>query len=483
MNIRKVSLFVVALFFVLFVNFNAQNFNDVLRLSTINFSPSASSLGMGDATISLGGDWNASFTNPAGLALMKHTEISGGIYYSNYDNNVSFFGSRTDFNQSSTKLNQFGFAYVFPTYRGSFVIGMGFNQQKDFNAVTKFSGFNSANNSMIQDLVALNDDMIYNLGLSYPTYDAKGNYEKDATKINGRLNQSGKLTDEGSNDTWSFAGGIEIAKNVFFGIALNLFDGEYNSSRDYYEDDTKDIYTANILLDDSDSRTADFERFYLNDVLDWKISGWNLHFGMLYKADFFNIGMGIKFPSLFTIKERYSVYGESYFGTGNTFRTDPDVSEIEYDLSTPFEFSAGASFQLALLTFSGDVRFVDFTQMKFTDGLSDNEMSANNSEIKELFRTTLNYSLGAEVFVPGVEVKLRAGYVLRPSPFKDDPQDFDKKFYTFGAGFSPVENIDVDFAYVTGKWKDYTDNYGNGESRVFEDIKYSKAVLTIRYRY
>ena len=461
----------------------AQNYNDALRLSTPGFVPSARVLGMGGAAVGSGGDYSSAFTNPAGLGLIKNTEILGSLNYSIFNNDALFFGKQTSFDVTNTGLTQIGFAYPFPTYRGSFVVGFGYNTIKNFNSTVKFNGFNNSTNSMIQDMVAVNDDIAYNLGLSYPVYDSQGKYLRDATRILGHLNQRGNLNDEGSIDDWAFSAAIEVAKDMFVGASLNILNGTYKSQRDYYEEDTKDFYPASMLLDPNDSTTADFQSFYLNDVLDWQLSGWNAHLGLLYKMSLLNVGFGIKLPSKYTVKEKYSVYGESYFANASYSTDPPSESSVEYDIDTPWEFSSGVSMDFALFRFNADAVFIDYTQMKFADGLTSPELSANNNDIKELFRSVVNYSFGGEVEVPFLDITLRGGYALRPSPFKDDPPEYDKKYYTFGVGLNFDRNISVDFALVKGSWKDFTDNYGSNVSRVTEDISTTTALLTVKYRY
>ncbi len=480
----KIKRIVTALFVIVFTSFSfAQNYNDALRLSTPGFTPSARFLGMGGASIACGGDFSSAFSNPAGLGLIKRSELAGGLAYSLFDNNATFFGNRTDFDVSSTGLNQFGLAFPLPTKRGSFVVAFGYNRVKDFNSTVKFNGFNAHPNSLIQELTANNDDIAYNLGLSYPLQDSKGNYLRDATKVLGNLNQRGNLTDEGSIGTVNWSAAIEVAKNVFFGATLNILTGSYKSRRDYYEEDTKDFYPASMLLDPNDSTTSDFRSFSFNDVIKWDLSGWNLHFGVLYKMNFVNLGLGIKLPSKYTIKEKYFVYGESYFADASYALDAPYESDVEYDINTPWEFSGGASIDLPFVTFNYDAVFIDYTQMEFADGLNPADMSSNNNNIKELFRSVVNHSFGAEIDVPMFDLKLRIGYALRPSPFKDDPSSFDKKYYTFGVGFQPAKRILLDFAFVKASWQDFTDNYGYNASRVNEDIKNTNVVFTFRYRY
>ncbi len=460
-----------------------QDFNDALRLSRLSFGQSARTLGMGNSFIAVGGDYSSVYFNPAGLGLMQNAQLQGGFNYDSFNANSTLFGNQTDFNLNKTNLNHIGFAYPFPVARGSFVIAMGYNRLSNFNSAYNFDGFNSGNTSMIQELTANNDDIAYNLGLSYPTYDSNGNYLKDETLIYGNLRQHGNLINEGGTNAWAFAGAIEIAKNVFFGATLNLISGSYKSKRNYYEEDTKDVYPQSLLLDSTDPRTRDFQSFYLNDIINWDLTGWNLKLGFLYKLRMFNLGAAVQFPTKYTVKETYTVYGESLF-KDYSFSIDPPLkSTIEYDITTPFVFSGGASVSMRGLTLAADAAFIDYTQMEFSGGLQPNLMSQNNDDIKNLFRSAFNYSFGGEFKLPRFPIAIRAGYIFRKAPYKSDPKSYDRIYYTLGAGFKASNNVELDFAYVRGSWQNYADNYGYNVSRVYQSLKKSDFIFTIKYGY
>lgn len=462
----------------------AQNFSDAYRLSQPFLGNSARAMGMGNAVMAVGGDYSSALYNPAGLALIKHAELSGGFEYGSFDNTSTFFNQSTNYSVSNTSLNQFGFAFPFQVVRGSMVLAFGYNRVNDFNSSVKFSGFNPNNNSMIQDLAYYNDDIAYELGLSYPLYDGGGNYLRDTTLVAGLLNQSGSIIEEGGIDSWSLSGAVEIAKNVFAGVSLNILSGSYKSSRDYNEEDTKNRYGSSFLLDPADSRTADFQSFYFNDIVNWDITGWEMKLGLLYKMNnHMNLAFAIKLPTYYTVKELYTVYGESYF-SGASFNIDPAYrDEIEYDITTPFEFSGGISGKIAGFRLAADFNFIDYTQLKFDGGLDPTIEARNNREIMEVFRRVVNYSAGLEYRLPVFGITLRTGYIFNKSPYKSDNENFDKKYYTFGAGINPNRNVALDFAVIKGSWTDYFDNYGVNVSRVNQSIDKNKFVFTIRYNY
>lgn len=458
----------------------AQNSNDALRLSEIGLGSNARALGMGNAYYALSDDFSASSFNPAGFALLKRMEFAGGLNYSKLNNSATFFGNKTDYSNSDTKLDQISFAFPFPTMRGSLVFAVGYNRDRDFNGALKFNGFNNSNTSMIQ---ALNgkDDLPYYLFLT----DANGN----TPSINGQLNQDGTTLSSGSIGRWAFSGAVEVARNVFVGATVNVISGNFQRTRDYYEEDVKGIY-RNVQTDPSEASTLGFNLFYLNDILDWDISGWDANVGVLYQARTsanyaLRFGADIKFPTSYTVKEKYTVTGSARFASVTRDLNDPIVSEIEYDISTPYVFSGGVAFGYKGLIFSGGLSFIDYTQMEFSSGLNASDMSYNNKDIKENFRSTLNYNLGAEYTIPEIDLRLRGGFMLKPSAYKADENtsDFDKKYITGGIGFLVDESFAFDVAYAYGWWKDLGDNYGTNVSRTYQDINTNNLVFTFSCRF
>ena len=148
-NIVKLTIVFSCIFF---TNSLSQNINDVLRLGYSGLGSNARALGMGNAYLGLSDDASAAYFNPAGYGLLKRLELSGGLEYSSFKNDVNFMNSSSSFDNSSTNLNRISFAFPFPTMQGSLVFGLSYNKTKEFNSGLKFDGFNSGNTSMIQSL-------------------------------------------------------------------------------------------------------------------------------------------------------------------------------------------------------------------------------------------------------------------------------------------------------------------------------------------
>ena len=474
----------IAVFCISFTSF-AQNYTDALLLSEAGLYNSARALGLGNSYTALSDDYSAVVFNPAGLGLVKKMGLSVTLNDNLFDNLVSFQGNNSSSLKNSVNLNQFGLIFPVPTVRGSLVFALGYNRVKEFNSIAEFDGFNSNNTSMIQHITGDINDVIPITNEIRTAYEIRNPntkaYIKDTTLISGMLNQSGRIKTEGSIGNWSFAVSNEIAKGLFIGGTFNILNGSYKKDRDYYEDDSQNNYDQNTELVPGDVTTKDFETFYLNDIVEWDLSGWDLKLGMLYNwIDFLKIGATIKFPSHYNIKESYYVTTSSEFGTGTRYNLNaPIIDNIEYKIKTPFEYSAGASIKVLILNVSGEVKLIDYTQMEFTEGFGREYRIERNKEIDDLFGTAITYHLGVEVQVPFLPIWGRAGAMYVQSPYADDPADFDKKYLTAGVGIRFGDTFSLDFAYAYGWWSDYIDNYDSQVSRVYYDINVHNILLTL----
>ncbi len=467
-------------FFMAYTNYFAQNEIDVLRLSEPGIGYSGKALGMGNSFIAIANDYSATYFNPAGLGQLKNSFLSGGLSFDNTSNETNLFNSKTEYSHKNTTLNQFGFVYSYPTRRGSFVIALGYSQNKDFNGGFEFNGYNTANSSMIQELTDGKDDLAYELRTSYGVFDEDDNYLYDETSVKGRLNQSGSIREEGEISAYTASAAIEIAPRLFVGGTLNLYGGTYKRDKEYYEDDSKNVY-RDLLIDGNES-TRDFETFNLNDIVEWNLSGYDFKFGIHYTFNrFLSFGATIKTPSEYTIEETYSREGYSQFASKRYDYKDKE-SEIEYDIQTPYEIAMGLAYSYKGAKLSGQITMIDYTQMEFTEGLGNNYRSDINKNIDDIFTTVFNYNFGAEFKLPRIPMKLRAGFMYYSSPYDGDPSAFDKKYITFGGGVLLGKVLIIDAAYSYGWWDTFGDNYGTNLSRTYQDVTRDKFILSFTYR-
>ena len=476
--------------FILSVTINSQTITDALRVSENGLGVGARALGMGNAFNGISDDASAMYFNPAGLGLIKRLEVAGGLDYFSYKNDASLFNNKTNYSSSATNFNQIGFVFPFPTLRGSLVFGMAYNKSKDLTSALKFDGFNFGSNSMIKYLEEAKtpvDDQSFKNSVPYNLFLSDDNGV--VSTINGNLNQSGTTLQEGSLDSWTFSSSMEVSKNLYVGASLNVNSGTFTSNREYYEDDTRGIYDT-IETAPGNAFTKNFTTFYRNDILDWEISGWDLKVGTMYQlSKIARFGATIQLPKTFTIKESYSFDARSEFG-GNIVDLPSDLKDyfsdkVEYDITTPFVFTGAASVNVKGLIFSAEATLTDYTQTQFSNakGISASYFASLNKDMKEMLRAVAAVNVGLEYTIPQVGVRVRGGFISQPSPYKGDPTDFGKKYFTGGVGFLADETFAIDVAYAHGWWKTYGDNYGTNLSRIYQDISTDKMLVTFSYRF
>ena len=456
----------------------AQNANDALRLGQPGLGSDARALGMGNSYIGLSDGAGAAFFNPAGWALLKSIEFTGGLSYDSYNNNTTFLGQNSIYSNSATRLSNLSIALPFPTLRGSMVFAVSYHTNKDFTGALKFDGYNNSNTSLIQDLNNNLSNIPYDLYLTDTSFN---------TAINGHLNQSGSILESGSIQNWTFSGAIEASQNLFIGLNLNFISGTYNNNNNYYEDDNNGIY-SNIELDPGNPATMGFQTFNLNRVLNWDLSGWDLKFGMLYQIqNKARIGLTVQFPKTYTVKESFTVNGYSQFSTGQQYNLSSSAysDKVQYDIVTPYELGAGASVNLASLILSAQATLIDYTQLKFdnADGLSTEYVNQQNQSIKDQLQSVLNYNVGAEYTFPLIGLRLRAGYLNQPSAYQGDPASYGRQYVTAGAGYLTTGNVEFDLAYAHGWWDTFGDNYSVNVSRTYQTIKDNRILLSMTYHF
>lgn len=487
-----------------------QNVRDALRLGVPGLGSSARALGMGNSYIGLSDDASAAFFNPAGFGLLKSLEFSGGLDFSRYNNNATLsnngsnIGGITSDNSNSTRLDRLSFAFPYPTAQGSLVFGLTYQNTKDFNSTLSFNGFNP-NSSFISYLASsvnyrnytidathpAPSEITAELHLSSPVYGSDGKLSGESTLLTGFLNQSGNILNSGGINNWTLSGAIEIYKNLYVGLNLDIITGSYESNSDYYEDASANTYKG--PPDNTDSSIVNFQTFYLNRILKWDISGWDAKLGFLYQFNRMSrLGITVQFPKTFTVKESFTVNGYSQFANQNQpIYLDQAFSydNVQYDIVTPFELGAGFSFNIRGLIISADGTLIDYSQLKF-ENYSDNTNNDQsqyfegiNKSIKNNLTAVFNYNIGAEYTLRDLGLRLRAGFFVQPSPYKGDPASYDKKYFTLGVGILTDETIGLDLAYAHGWYKDIGDNYGSDVSRTAQDITEEHFILSGTYRF
>jgi long-subunit fatty acid transport protein len=186
------------------------------------------------------------------------------------------------------------------------------------------------------------------------------------------------------------------------------------------------------------------DNYTLIEMQDISGTGVNGTFGIVVRPiNQLTIGVSYVTPTSFTITDRYetsmrSIWNESaleYYGDDPGFTGDQSSAknpdDWNYSLVTPMRLNTGLAFFFNKNGFiTADVEWVDYSNIKLTfdqGGLDD-----GNAEIRDRYRSVINYRLGAE-FRTG-DFRIRAGYNYLNNPLKDT-EELNRAKSTYSAGF------------------------------------------------
>lgn len=464
----------------------AQYAEDVLRFSTFNLGIGARSAAMGNTSVGIADDFSALFTNPAGLTSLRSFEFSVGLTNAGYNNDAAFFGIKTNSTDRVTNLNNFGLVYPVPTKRGSLSFAFGFARVANFGTSASFSGFNP-NSSIVESLtpdVNLNGmsagdrEQFLKDNIPYQIFLADSFQGRLYANVTDSVQQDGTVRETGGINSWSFGGAIEISKGFSLGVGINIYSGSYGYERLFTEFDSRNVYHY--------AAPFDLTRFRYESTINSDLSGYNVIVGLMYrKQGKFKLGLTVRTPTYYKINEDFVDAGSSWFDNGDHFETR-NPGSTSYEIQTPYIFTAGGSVQATdWLLLAGDAELTDWTQMEFNTNHID--LIEENRVIRGAFRSTTALRGGAEVALFDLGLRLRGGIVYNPSPYKNDPSDFDQKYYTAGIGASIDENVSLNASLAFGTWKTFRDNYYlfglDAPSRTSESVSTSLVNLTMTYRF
>ncbi|HLB01025.1 MAG TPA: hypothetical protein VJO14_06535 [Bacteroidota bacterium] len=450
----------------------AQYPEDVLRYSWQGLGVGARGMGMGTAGMSFLDDYSAVYWNPAGIAQSKMNEFSFGLGNLSYQNSATYLGAQTSFSNNQTSLNHIGLLYAVPTTQGSFSVGIGYDRVSEFTTGLSFDAFNPSG-SIIQswapDGQAYPPELTRAEVLNLARVDTVNGVF--VSPIDDSVNQKGRALEGGGLNRFSLSGAAEVAQNFYVGMSLNFLSGSYSYSNRFTETDLMSLYQ---------NFPFDYSSLEVLDLVNADISGFNINAGMIYRfARYARFGLSVKTPSWITVRENFSSDATSWFDNGES-AYDPTGGVTEYDLATPYVFSAGLSGGTPDFTLAGTVEYTDFTQMEFRNAT--NELLGLNTDIKEIFRPTVNIRLGGEMRIPRSDFFVRAGFILLPSPYEGDLSSFDQKYYTGGVGFMVDNAVGVDLSYARGSWDTYRRIYAGAFTSV-EKITTHTLRGTVVYRF
>lgn len=369
----------------------------------------ARAMGMAGAYSAVADDATALFYNPAALARVERIELALSIGYNRVEDETQHLGNvPMARDASSTRVNHLGFAYPFPTYRGSLVIGMAFNQ-------------------------------LANLDRDYLRMGHRGTILEDEERI----------IEDGSLNAWTGGIAFDASPRVSLGLSASLLTGtSYRESESHYLED-------GVLYGGRPGMVS----FDTNIIEDTDIVGVTGAFGALVR-----VGESGRFSLVLNLPKAIDLDGDAFDDILEIFKGDdgaePDTltdvyedSVFESNLTLPFSTTVGLAWRFGDILAAGDLQLTDWTAIDFEGPL-------RTPDREEVYRTTLGVRVGGEFAPSEWPVRLRAGFAYDPVPYKivitniyrDEYEEAefspDRFELSLGAGALLEESFTVDAAYA-----------------------------------
>ena len=438
----------------------AQTPEEAVRILENGEGAGIRALSMGQAFVAAADDHSALYWNPAGLSMLKISEIGGGFQLGRLENEATFRGETANENEGFSALTSAGFAYRFPTVRGGLGMAFGYHRVKDYSDFLFFSGYNALDNGLAFDLEAEDGTTA-----TYP-------YDRN-------VQQTEESLQKGGLGAWSLGFGLAVSPGLSVGATLSRYTGSSQYDFAFYQDDVDDIYNA---------YPADIDAYELYNSLATTYRGYGAKVGALFLLNRdIRLGVTVDLPTTLNVRESYTSNDVLYFDNGESSEADLGGGEWEYDVRFPARYSGGVAFDLSSILLSAQVSYCDWSQTRFEvpEGyaLSDDYQSLLNDNrlFSNDFRAVLSWGAGGELRLPGSEILLRGGYHVTPSPLKDAEARLDRKTFSAGIGYRLDRMTTLELAVIRSTYeRDSEDAYTPGGTS--EKITHDKFMAGLRIR-
>lgn len=462
----------------------SQEPTDALRYSWLTPSGTARSQATGGAMVSLGGDFTATFVNPAGIALYKTHELVLTPGFTFETNKGSYLGTTEKAKKSNFNYGATGVIFATPGSRNgswrNFSFSFGLNRVADFNSKASYNGLNNQSsysekyleeliNNGVTDPNAAAQNFPYSASLALNTFlidtiDAGGGtvsgYRSQATPQTGVMQRQDIETKGGITD-FSFAGSANLRDKLYLGAAVGIDVLNYERTSRFTESDATDN-TAN-----------NFNFFNSDETLESKGVGVNIKLGLIYKpVEYFRLGFAFHSPTVYEITDKYTAAVttdlEGYGGapqvkTQNSKDfNDGQPGEFTYSFVNPYRLMLGASYVFREISdvtkqrafISADVEYVNYKASSFesTDAGEDNDYFTQlNKTIDDLYKGTFNARIGGELKFNTIMV--RGGFAYFGNPYEQSDIKANRMNISGGLGYRD-RGMFVDLTYVHQLGKD-----------------------------
>jgi hypothetical protein len=363
----------------------------------------ARAAGMAGATIALPDDGGSLLQNPGALAGVLRPSAGGAVDRRTLEQDVNYLGQRETSKNAKTKISQLGFAYPFPVYRGSFVIGMSY------------------------DRVIPLDGEYYRAGP-------------------GGQTETETILEDGGVGAWSAGLAFDASSSLSLGISGTILAGSSRRERNF---------------DYRQGGGPDWELTRSTTEMDLNAVTGTVG-ALLRPSPWIRAGVVLRFPENYTLKGQITEDVQRYQVTGDTLDYR-DTYAFEDKVKLPLRVSAGlavaAGGALRGLTITGQADLADWTQIDYAGPIRTSNREYAYRSVTDL-RFGLEYARDLELAAGSrLPLRLRAGYASLPVPYRLIATDVflgsyraatfdsDRSTVSAGLGFGLDPNTMLDLAW------------------------------------
>lgn len=441
----------------------AQNESDALRYSQSYITGSARSQGVGGAFGAVGADFSSSAINPAGLGLYRRNEFVFGSAVTHNTSKATYFGRTLEDTRGNFNIPTLGyvgtkvFSEMGQDRKNGLVsvsIATGLNRVNHFQENIRFEGQNNRNSLLDYfkySANGLNSTEILNgfnssqnnfanipgaTAYNYYLLDTSGSLNNYKALTDGKtynLKQQQQQSVRGATTDFNISTAVNLSNWVYLGGGLIIR--------------RTNAETTTSFSEDAQGTVAGYYSSSLRQNIITSGSGVGGNFGVILRPlDFLKLGIAAQTSIRMNMRDEYSMIVGANNDSANTV-FDPNRSDfIDYEIVTPAKYTLSGAVTLSKYGFiSVDVEHTDFSKMRMSSEI-DFFSDANNA-ISSNYQSTTSYRIGAEAKIAEF-YRLRAGYGMYQSPFKNDGgYDLNRYSISGGIGFL-VDRIFIDAAVV-----------------------------------
>lgn len=434
----------------------AQNANDALRYSLVNYGGTARFMGLSGAYGAVGADFSALSQNPAGLGLFRRSEFTITPLWHSSAIDAKYYGNTLSDSRTAMYLGNVG--YVMANNKNQdnskpwkgIKLGFGMNRTNMLNNRISLKGFNDENSLLTGYMNEVNASgaplsqwdnfgagLAYDVNLFYPDPNDTTKWLVDMP--DGGIEQEKTIESRGSTSETVLSAASNFGDKLYIGITFGFPDIRYEEESTYSETDTK-------------NQNSYFSSFKKSEYLKTTGSGFNFKFGFIFTpVEFIRIGGAFHSPvNYYSMTDEWNATMTAKFDDGKTYTKDSPNGTYDYELTTPSKAIGSVAVlfgQSGLIT--ADYEYVDYTTARLH--ANDYSFGDENQYIHETLSSTSNIRLGGE-FKSGIYA-LRAGYSMYGSPYKNETTIGERTGYSFGIGVHD-KGYSLDLAYNHMQQKD-----------------------------